>query len=83
MKLGGALKISLQGIDYVSARTLSGAGMFFLITFSPCARRLSGPEANMQNGAKEILPRGMDVLLSKYQRFDMSNSRIPPAIISA
>ena len=58
-------------------------GCFLLITFSPCARRLSDPEANMQNGAKEILPRGMDVLLSKYQRFDMSNSRIPPAIISA
>ncbi len=83
MKLGGALKMSLQGIDYVSARTLSGAGMFSFDNVFPCARRLSGPEANMQNGAKEILPRGMDVLLSKYQRFDMSNSRIPPAIISA
>lgn len=83
MKLGGALKMSLQGIDYVSARTLSGAGMFSFDNVFPLRAQAVRSRSKLQNGAKEILPRGMDVLLSKYQRFDMSNSRIPPAIISA
>ena len=52
MKLGGALKMSLQGIDYVSARTLSGAGMFSFDNVFPLRAQAVRPRSKYAEWGK-------------------------------